>query len=299
MVSGSRPVVAGAGGPGGGGGVGSDTATATATAGHAGTAPPAVLPPGDAYAAVVDRLGPMSEAPMVSVVCMCMCVWRACVGARLVSFPFFAAPSRERGRMGKSGTPRRSPRPPLSLMNKPPSTSHPHTQVPPAPPLVLVISGPSGVGKDAALAALIAARPPGSLRTVVTATTRPRRPGEVDGVDYQFVSPATFRAWIEDGHSLLEHAVVYGEYKGIPRAGLDAALAAGSDVALRVDVQGAAALRALLPGAVRVFLVAESEAALVRRLTARKTEPVDALATRVGTARREVREAGEFDYSWV
>lgn len=168
-------------------------------------------------------------------------------------------------------------------------------QIPPAPPLVLVISGPSGVGKDAALAALIAARPPGSLRTVVTATTRAMRPGEVDGVDYQFVSQATFRGWLAEG-SLLEHAVVYGEYKGIPRSALEGALAAGSDVALRVDVQGAAALRSLLPGAVRIFLAAESEAALVRRLTARKTEPVDALATRVGTARREVGEAGEFDY---
>ena len=162
-----------------------------------------------------------------------------------------------------------------------------------------MLSGPSGVGKDAALAALVASRPPGSLRTVVTATTRPRRPGEVDGVDYQFVSRATFARWVADGRSLLEHALVYGEHKGIPRSGVEAALAAGCDVALRVDVQGAAALRDLLPGAVRVFLVAESEAALVARLTARKTDAVDALATRVGTARREVGEARHFDYSCV
>lgn len=167
--------------------------------------------------------------------------------------------------------------------------------IPPAPPLVLVISGPSGVGKDAALAALIAARPPGSLRTVVTATTRAMRPGEVDGVDYRFVPHALFQAWLEAG-ALLEHALVYGEYKGIPRSSLEDALGDGCDVALRVDVQGAAALTTLLPGAVRIFLAAESEAALVRRLTARKTEPVDALATRVGTARQEVGEAGKFDY---
>jgi len=151
------------------------------------------------------------------------------------------------------------------------------------------------VGKDAALAALIAARPPGSLRTVVTATTRLPRPGERDGVDYRFVSHSTFQAWLEEG-SLLEHALVYGEYKGVPRAALEEVLATGADVALRVDVQGAAALRALLPGAVRIFLAAESEASLVRRLTSRKTEPLGALERRVGTARREVAAAREFDY---
>ena len=151
------------------------------------------------------------------------------------------------------------------------------------------------MGKDAALAALIAARPPGSLRTVVTATTRLPRPGERDGVDYRFVSHSTFQAWLKEG-SLLEHALVYGEYKGVPRAALEEVLATGADVALRVDVQGAAALRALLPGAVRIFLAAESEASLVRRLTSRKTEPLGALERRVGTARREVAAAREFDY---
>ncbi len=166
--------------------------------------------------------------------------------------------------------------------------------LPPPPPLVLVVSGPSGVGKDAALAALRARRP--DLRFVVTATSRAMRPGEVHGEDYLFVSRTEFEAWIADGR-LLEHAVVYGEYKGIPRASVDAALAAGVDVVLRVDVQGAAAARALLrPRPVTVFLAAGSEAALVARLAARKTEPLDRMLVRVATARAEAARVGEFDY---
>lgn len=108
---------------------------------------------------------------------------------------------------------------------------------------------------------------------VITATSRGMRPGERDGVDYFFVSRQQFEAWIAAGR-LLEHAVVYGEYKGIPRAQVEDALARGTDVVLRVDVQGAATARRLLPGLVSVFLVAESEAALVQRLVARKTEPL-------------------------
>jgi len=174
---------------------------------------------------------------------------------------------------------------------------------PPPRPLVLVVSGPSGVGKDAALQRLRTRRP--SLRFVVTATTRARRPGETDGVDYHFVSREAFERWIERGE-LLEHALVYGEYKGIPKAQVEAALAAGEDVVLRVDVQGAATVRRLLSapdaspaGAIphaSVFVVAESEAALARRLAARGTEDPEALRRRFRAAGAEVARIGEFDY---
>jgi len=145
------------------------------------------------------------------------------------------------------------------------------SQIPPAAPLVVVISGPSGVGKDAVIRRLQEQRP--DLYFVVTATSRPMRPGERDGVDYFFVSKEQFESWIAEG-KLLEHAVVYGEYKGIPRQQVVDALARGTDVVLRIDVQGAATMRRLLPGLVSVFIVAENEAELVQRLVARKTEPM-------------------------
>lgn len=149
-----------------------------------------------------------------------------------------------------------------------PSTS---SQVPPPPALVIVISGPSGVGKDAVIRRLQEKRP--DLYFVVTATSRPMRPGERDGVDYFFVTREEFESWIDNGR-LLEHAVVYGEYKGIPRQQVEDALDRGTDVVLRIDVQGAATMRRLLPGLVSVFIVADNEAELVQRLVSRKTEPM-------------------------
>lgn len=142
--------------------------------------------------------------------------------------------------------------------------------VPPDPALPIVISGPSGVGKDAVIRRLQEKRP--DLYFVVTATSRAMRPGEKDGVDYFFVTKDTFECWIEEGR-LLEHAVVYGEYKGIPREQVEEALGNKTDVILRVDVQGAATMRKLLPDMVSIFLVAETEQELVQRLVDRKTEP--------------------------
>lgn len=124
---------------------------------------------------------------------------------------------------------------------------------------------------------------------------RQRRQNERDGVDYHFVSKAQFEQWIADG-ALLEHAVVYGEHKGIPRAHVADKLAAGTDVLLRLDVQGAATVRKLLPRVVSGFLVAGSERELVRRLVARGTEDDAALVRRAGTIRAECREALSFDY---
>jgi len=165
--------------------------------------------------------------------------------------------------------------------------------VPPPHPAVIVISGPSGVGKDAVIRRLQELR---ELHMVVTATSRGMRPGEVDGVDYFFVSTPEFEDMIDQGE-LIEHAVVYGEYKGIPKQQVREKLGTNTDVVLRLDVQGAATVRALIPGAVFIFLVAESEAVLGRRLATRQTESPDKLALRVRTAREETaRGVGEFDY---
>ncbi|KAL3684607.1 hypothetical protein R1sor_002629 [Riccia sorocarpa] len=146
-------------------------------------------------------------------------------------------------------------------------------QSPSPKPLVIVISGPSGVGKDAVIKRLQHVR--GDLHFVVTATTRAMRPGEIDGVDYFFMSRSEFQEMIEN-HELLEHAIVYGDYKGIPKQQVRESMNLGMDVVLRVDVQGAATVRSLLgQEAVFIFLVAESEKALVKRLIERKTETMD------------------------
>ncbi|RME76917.1 MAG: guanylate kinase [Chloroflexi bacterium] len=160
-------------------------------------------------------------------------------------------------------------------------------------PLLVVISGPSGVGKDMTLKRMKELGYP--FHFVVTATTRPKRPGEVHGRDYFFISKHEFADLIEQGE-LLEYAIVYGDYKGIPKAQVREALASGQDVIMRIDVQGAATIRKLVPEAVLIFLSAESEEALVRRLQERKTEPEDQLRLRIATARQELKQIDWFDY---
>ena len=103
------------------------------------------------------------------------------------------------------------------------------------------------------------------------ATGRSKRPGEVEGRDYLFVTRQKFEEWIASD-MLLEHANVYGDYKGIPKQQVEAALAAGTDVILRLDVQGAAAVKRMMPEVITIFIAPESEASLVQRLVSRKTE---------------------------
>jgi len=165
--------------------------------------------------------------------------------------------------------------------------------LPASQPLLIVISGPSGVGKDAVIARLQEVRR--EMHFVVTATTREKRVGEVDGKDYIFMDKPKFEELIER-NELLEHALVYGDYKGIPKQQVRKALGKGTDVVLRLDVQGAATIRKLIPESLSIFLVAENERALVRRLLARKTEPLDSALVRVETARKETQRIGEFDY---
>jgi guanylate kinase len=160
-------------------------------------------------------------------------------------------------------------------------------------PLLIVISGPSGVGKDSVLHGLKGRKLP--MHFVVTATTRPRRENEVNGVDYFFVSKDEFALMIEH-EELIEYAIVYNDYKGIPKQQVREALVSGQDVIMRVDVQGAASVRKFAPEAVLIFLTTESEAALVRRLKARQTETAEDLSLRIATARQELKRADEFDY---
>jgi len=160
-------------------------------------------------------------------------------------------------------------------------------------PLLVVISGPSGVGKDSLVERMIARGT--QFHFVITATSRPPRPGEVHGTDYFFVSPESFEQMIEPD-ALLEYAIVYGQYKGIPKQQVREALASGQDVVMRLDVQGAATIKRLIPEAILVFLSASSEEELVDRLRKRKTETAAQLEQRIQTARNEMEQIGAFDY---
>ncbi len=160
-------------------------------------------------------------------------------------------------------------------------------------PLLIVISGPSGSGKDTVVQRM---KDRGlQFHFVVTATTRPRRPGEVHGKDYWFVSRQEFDRMIRQGE-LIEHALVYGDNKGVPRAQVKEALASGRDVVLRLDVQGAETVRKLVPEALLIFILTDSEEELVRRLEQRSTETQEELEVRIKTAREEFKKVGLFDY---
>ena len=163
-------------------------------------------------------------------------------------------------------------------------------------PLLIVISGPSGVGKDTVVHCLKERQVP--FHFVVTATNRSARHDEVDGVDYIFVSTSEFAQMIEDDE-LLEYAFVYGDYKGVPKEQVRRAFASGQDVIMRLDVQGAATIRQIAPQAILLFLVAGSEEEMVQRLHDRRTDAEDAIKMRIATARQELKRIGEFDYCVV
>lgn len=160
-------------------------------------------------------------------------------------------------------------------------------------PLLVVISGPSGVGKDSVIQRMKERRLP--FHFVVTATTRPQRAREQHGVDYFFVSHDEFAEMIDQGE-LLEYAIVYNDYKGIPKEQVRQALSSSKDVVMRVDVQGAASVSELSQDAVLIFLTTQSEAELERRLRSRRTETPEGLNLRIATARQELKRIKEFDY---
>lgn len=161
-------------------------------------------------------------------------------------------------------------------------------------PLLIVISGPSGVGKDSVVKRMRERGLP--FHFVVTATSRPQRPHEIDGVDYVFVTKDKFDRMLKQGE-LLEHADVYGQQKGIPREQVRQALKSGLDVVMRIDVQGARTIRGIFAEALLIFLVTRNEDELMRRLKQRRTESPEALQHRLDTALLEMQSAEKlFDY---
>jgi guanylate kinase len=160
-------------------------------------------------------------------------------------------------------------------------------------PLLIVLSGTAGAGKDSVIRRMRERDVP--FEFVVTATSRSPRPGEVDGRDYHFLSAAEFQAMIRNDE-LLEHAVVYNQHKGIPKKPVIEALASGRDVLLRVDVQGAATIRRQYPQAVTVFLRASSQEELTRRLYRRGADSAEQVALRLHTALEEMKQIPEYDY---
>ncbi len=159
--------------------------------------------------------------------------------------------------------------------------------------MLIVISGPSGVGKDTVVEQMEEIGLP--FHFVITATDRPPREDETDGVDYFFVSTEKFERMIEEDE-LIEYAIVYGDYKGIPKWQVRQAMASNKDVVMRIDVQGAATIREKYPQALLIFLTTGDEAELIDRLEGRGTESPDDLQRRIEKVRDEMEQVDLFDY---
>lgn len=158
--------------------------------------------------------------------------------------------------------------------------------------LVVVVSGPSGAGKDTVIAAALALDP--SLSKVATAKTRPPRPGEIEGVHHVFLSDEQFRSWIADD-AFLEHVEIYGHRSGVPRAAVEELLRNGRTPILRTDVQGARTLKANLENPLLVFVTAPSVESLERRIRSRAAETEAEIVARLAEAEAELAEADWFD----
>ena len=163
----------------------------------------------------------------------------------------------------------------------------------PTSPLLIVLSGLSGAGKDAVLVRMKKVGYP--LEYMTTVTTRPRRPYERDNVDYHFTSRENFQEMIER-NELLEWANVYGNWYGVPKEPVKQALDKGQDMMVKVDVQGAATIKKILPQAIFIFLTPPSIEELILRLKQRHTESPSQLALRTKTAEEELKQLPLFDY---
>ena len=162
----------------------------------------------------------------------------------------------------------------------------------PDPPIVAVLSGPSGAGKDTILHGAMDLDP--SLATVATAKTRPPRRGEVHGVHHQFLTEREFDEWLAAGR-FLEHATVYGHRSGVPREAVEAQLQRGKSVIIRTDVQGARTLRERLPDALLVFVTVPDASVLRGRMLRRGTDSEADVEVRLAEAEAEMSEASWFD----
>lgn len=158
--------------------------------------------------------------------------------------------------------------------------------------VVIVLHGPSGVGKDTVIAELTRLT---GIKRAITSTSRPPRPNERDGIDYHFLTREEFEANIARG-KFIEHAEVYGDLKGLERAELERLLDAGNDVIIRTDVQGARTLRKLLPGAVFILLEAEDGNAYLDRLEQRDTESPESRQRRLAEIEAELADRENNDY---
>ena len=158
--------------------------------------------------------------------------------------------------------------------------------------LLIVLSAPSGCGKDTVLAELQKKIP---FKRSVSMTTRPIRPGEQDGVDYYFVTDAYFEKMLRED-KILEHTIYSGHYYGTPRTAVDDWLAAGETVVLKIEVEGGGNVRRLYPDSVGVFLVPPSMQVLEKRLRARSSESEEEIQSRMTIARNEMRFARQYDY---
>jgi len=158
---------------------------------------------------------------------------------------------------------------------------------------LFVISAPSGAGKTSLVRALLEARP--NLVVSVSHTTRKPRAQEVEGIDYFFVTPERFQQLVEDG-AFLEHARVFDNYYGTGRAQIQDKLAAGKDVLLEIDWQGARQVRDAMPGCKTIFILPPSRAALEQRLRERRTDSVEIIARRLSDAAADMSHYAEFDF---
>jgi guanylate kinase len=160
--------------------------------------------------------------------------------------------------------------------------------------LMLVLSSPSGAGKTSIARAILAADD--NISMSISVTTRPKRAGEKEGVDYYFIDAARFEAMASAGE-LLEHANVFGSRYGSPRAPIDKALEAGRDVLFDIDWQGAKQIEeAARSDLIKVFILPPSFAALETRLKSRKRDPGDVVAKRMALAMDEIDHWSEYDY---
>ncbi len=156
-----------------------------------------------------------------------------------------------------------------------------------------ILCGPSGVGKGTVVARLLASNP--TLYFSVSATTRPPRPGEQDGVHYHFLSREQFQQWIDED-AFLEHAEFVGNCYGTPKLYVDKAMEQGRDVILDIEIQGADQVHRKRPEAVRIYVAPPSWAELERRLIGRGTEDMDKVRSRLARGREEFAAAKNFDY---
>ncbi|MEE8472771.1 MAG: guanylate kinase [Dehalococcoidia bacterium] len=173
------------------------------------------------------------------------------------------------------------------------SSRDPGTISGPAKPLLVVLSGPSGAGKDAVLSRMRNKGYP--LHYTVTATTRPQRVGETDGVDYYFIPQGRFQEMVDEG-KFLEWANVYGNLYGVPREPVEQALGQGRDVIIKADVQGAKTIKGSFPETILIFLTVPTEEELTLRLRRRHTESPSDLARRLETVCEEMDQLAMFDY---